>query len=107
MLQLLASAPPEYKAIQRAFLQALRVTSKPPHPLRVGLVCNGVLVATGDLHGYRQAACLSEYMHEFGWREQQFGSVAEMHGCELVYLLGTERAEDPSFIRRPVMQLWA
>lgn len=107
MLQLLATAPPDYRSIQRAFAQALRVTGDAPRPLTMGLLCNGVLVATGELRSFRQAACLTEYMREFGWQEKLLGNEDEMHGCELLYLLDHARNDDPSFIRRPVMELWA
>ena len=108
-MQLLATTPPpEWKAIVRAYAQARRVSSANGQKLKVGLVWGEKLAALAALASYKQAACLAEYMKEFGWQERLLGDSQEMHGCDVVFTSdAAAREDDPSFIRRPAMELWA
>ena len=50
-----------------------------------------------------------EHLRGLGWQEELLGSDQDMHGCDLLFTQPPERAagqDDPSFIRRPSVQLW-
>lgn len=78
--------------------------------LQVGLARAGELFACGRLDGYRQVSFFSEHLRDLGWHEQLLGGEGDMHGCDLLFTHpddhAADRMEDPSFIRRPAVQLW-
>jgi hypothetical protein len=77
-------------------------------PLQVGLVCDGVLVARGELDAWRQVPFFSEHLQQLGWREHLLGEDDDMFDCDVLFSLDAHAGqdEDPSFIRRPPVELW-
>lgn len=111
-MKLLHEAPPGFDGITKAFAMAKHIPTSHRLGVKVGLACQGVLLAEGELDGYRQVTFFSEHMRDLGWREHLLGSDDEMFGCDMLFSVRSqaEREEaadsDPSFIRRPAVELW-
>lgn len=113
-------APPHFDGVLKAFAMARNLPATQSLALQVGLVADGELFAVGPLDGYRQVSFLSEYLHDRGWQEHLLGGEADMHGCDMLFSLPADAAQqlaretaaasrsgdDPSFIRRAPMELW-
>lgn len=97
-----------YEGVARVFQMARHLPSTHRLHLQVGLVHDGKLFARGHLEGYRQVHFFSDRVRELGWREHLLGGDEDMHGCDMLFSLPVEgaREEDPSFIRRPAVELW-
>ena len=107
-MKLLHDAPAGFDGIARAWAMARHLPTTHRLGLQVGLVRDGVLFASGELYGYRQVKFFSEHLRARGWREHLLGGDDDMHGCDLLFSQPAARPEpaDPSFIRRPSVQLW-
>jgi hypothetical protein len=109
-MELLQEPPAPYEGIARAFAMARHLPTTHRHNVRVGLVHEGVLFARGSLDGYRQVSFFSEHVRDLGWREHLLGGDDEMHDCDLLFsappAAAAKSSDDPSFIRRPVSELW-
>jgi hypothetical protein len=109
-MDLLHEAPAGYDGIARAFAMAKHLPTSHHANLQVGLVYRGILFARGTLDGHRQVSYFSEHLHDLGWHEHLLGGEHDMFGCDMLFSHagGPEPVaeEDPSFIRRPAMELW-
>lgn len=106
-MNLLQDPPGGFDSVARAFAMARHIPSTNRLGLQVGLVCDGVLFARGELDGYRQVAFFSEHMRELGYREHLLGGDEDMFGCDMLFSQPACHADDdPSFIRRSPVQLW-
>jgi len=79
--------------------------------LKIGLAQDGVLVAQGELDGYRQVSFFANHLRSLGFQEHLLGSDSEMFGCDMLFTVAARprrRVEDsdPSFIRKPAVELW-
>ena len=108
VMELLHPAPPGFDGVANAFAMAKHLPTTRRLEVQVGLVHAGVLFATGQLDGFRQVSLFSEHVRQLGWREHLLGGDDNMHGCDVVFSLPDpgERDADPSFIRRPAVELW-
>ncbi|HEX2547863.1 MAG TPA: hypothetical protein VHL79_23470 [Ramlibacter sp.] len=108
-MELLNDAPPGYEGVAKAFEMAKHLPTTHRMDVQVGLLRDGVLFARGRLAGYRQVTFFAEHVRDLGWREHLLGSEDDMHGCDMLFSHPGELASedaDPSFIRRPAVQLW-
>lgn len=108
-MDLLQDPPAGFDGIAKAFAMARHLPSTHRMNLKIGLARDGVLLATGRLDGYRQVRFFSEHLRDIGWREHLLGGEHDMFGCDMLFSHPADqprRTEDPSFIRRPAMELW-
>ena len=108
-MELLLDPPPAYEGIAKAFAMAKQLPTTHRHNVQVGLANEGVLFARGTLDGYRQVSFFAEHVRDLGWQEHLLGGSAEMFGCDMLFSApadGAVREDDPSFIRRPAVELW-
>ena len=109
-MELLNEPPPGYEGVAKAFEMAKHLPTTHRLNVHVGLVRDGVLFARGKLDGYRQVTFFAEHVRDLGWREHLLGSDDDMHGCDMLFAHPGKDAPaadaDPSFIRRPAVQLW-
>src|SRR5437870_5722565 len=106
-MELLQEPPPAYDSAARLFEMAKLLPASRRLDLRIGLACGGKLFAQCTLDGYRQVNFLSEHLRNQGWREHLLGAGDEMFGCDMLfYWPSISGNEDPSFIRRPAVDLY-
>jgi hypothetical protein len=108
-MELLLDPPPAYEGIAKAFAMAKQLPTTHRHNVQVGLTDGGALFARGTLDGYRQVSFFAEHLRELGWQEHLLGGSAEMFDCDMLFSAPEQvfqRDDDPSFIRRPAMELW-
>ena len=109
-MELLKEAPPAFEGVGRLFEMARHLPASKNLHLRIGLACDGVLFAHGFLDGFRQVNFLADHLRDSGWREHLLGGDDEMFGCDMLFSwagpVRKDDDEDPSFIRRPAVQLW-
>ena len=108
-MNLLLEPPPGFDGISKAFAMAKQLPTTQHLDVKVGLTCDGALVAVGELDGYRQVTFFSEHMRDLGYQERLLGGDDNMFGCDMLFAVPAQPAEadsDPSFIRRPAVQLW-
>lgn len=108
-MNLLLDPPAGFEGIAKAFAMAKHIPTSQPRPVKIGLVRGVDLFAVGELEGYRQVTFFSEHLREAGWREHLLGSDDDMHGCDMLFSVQAQAVSDdgdPSFIRRPAVQLW-
>jgi hypothetical protein len=109
-MELLNEVPAGYDGVAKAFEMAKHLPSSHRANLQVGLVHNGSLFARGTLDGYRQVSFFSEHLRDLGWHEHLLGGEQDMFGCDMLFSHpGGDAAPadaDPSFIRRPPVELW-
>jgi hypothetical protein len=107
-MELLKEPPPAYEGVARLFDMARHLPTSRRTNLVIGLAHEGVLFARGTLDGYRQVNFLAEHLRDAGWREHLLGGSDDMFGCDMLFsappAAGVE--SDPSFIRRPAVDLW-
>ncbi|NML43533.1 hypothetical protein HHL11_07220 [Ramlibacter sp. G-1-2-2] len=103
-------APAGFEGITRAFAMARELPTTHRLALKIGVSCDGVLVAEGELDGYRQVRFFSDHLRSLGCDEFLLGGDEEMFGCDMLFSvlpMATEAEDDdPSFIRRPARSLW-
>jgi hypothetical protein len=108
-MELLKQVPPDFDGVAKAFAMARELPTTHQLHVTIGLAQEGELLAWGVLDGFRQVALFSEHLRHLGWREHLLGSDDDMLGCDMLFSHPPALAQedsDPSFIRRPVMQLW-
>lgn len=107
-MELLKEPPPPYEEVARVFEMARHLPATHRADLRIGLVHDGALFARGRLDGYRQVNFFSEHLRGQGWREHLLGGDEEMFDCDMLFSTpaSPRGGEDPSFIRRPAVELW-
>lgn len=109
-MELLQDPAPGYEGVAKAFAMAKLLPTTHALNLKLGLVHRGRLFASGQLDGYRQVSFFSDHLRKHGWREHLLGGDDAMHGCDMVFSHPDDnqaaRDEDPSFIRRPTVELW-
>jgi hypothetical protein len=107
-MELLHEPPAAYDGIAKAFSMARHLPTSHQHEVQVGLMHEGVLFARGTLGGYRQVSFFAEHLGDLGWHEHLLGGEDDMHACDMLFSAPVRGApqDDPSFIRRPVMELW-
>ena len=109
MMNLLHEPPPGFDGISRAFAMAKQLPTTQRLGVKVGVTLEGELIARGELDGYRQVTFFAEHVRELGYQESLLGGDDDMHGCDMLFALPAEPVtvdSDPSFIRRPAIQLW-
>jgi hypothetical protein len=110
-MKLLQDAPPEFDGIAKAFAMAKQISTTHQLGVKIGLACDGALLARGELDGYRQVSFFCDHLRALGWREHLLGGDEAMFGCDMLFsappAVAQARADsDPSFIRRPAVELW-
>jgi hypothetical protein len=107
-MELLKQPPSAYEGVARLFDMARHLPTSRRMNLVIGLAHDGALFARGSLEGYRQVNFLAEHLRELGWREHLLGGDDDMFGCDMLFSAPADaQAEsDPSFIRRPAVDLW-
>jgi hypothetical protein len=108
-MKLLQEAPPGYEGIAKAFAMARLLPATQQLGVEIGLVHQGALFAQGRLDGHRQVTFFSEHLRALGWHEHLLGGDDDMHGCDMLFSSPAQPeapSSDPSFIRRPAVQLW-
>jgi hypothetical protein len=107
-MELLKDAPAGFDGIAKAFAMAKLLPTTHQLNVQIGLVHDGVLFARCRLDGSRQVSFLSEHLRELGWREHLLGGDEEMFECDMLFSHPADRAreDDPSFIRKPAVELW-
>jgi len=108
-MELLKDPPPAFDGVARLFEMARHLPATHQMNLRVGLACRGALFARAVLDGYRQVNFLADHLRDLGWHEHLLGGDDEMFGCDMLFSWPGEPEsvdEDPSFIRRPAVELW-
>lgn len=108
-MDLLQEPPAGFDGIAKAFAMAKHLPSTSKLNVKIGLVRDDRLFATGILDGYRQVNFFSEHVRDLGWHERLLGSGDDMHGCDMLFVHPAQAAgdeQDPSFIRRPAVELW-
>ena len=109
-MKLLNEAPPGFDGIAKAFAMAKHIPTSHRLGVKIGLSRDGILLAEGELDGYRQVTFFSEHMRELGYQEHLLGSDDEMFGCDMLFSIAAQREQpadsDPSFIRRSPVELW-
>ena len=108
-MELLKDPPPAFEGVARLFEMARHLPTTHRMDLRIGLACDGKLFAQGNLDGYRQVNFIADHLRDLGWREHLLGGEDDMFDCDMLFSCPGERPrvdEDPSFIRRPAVELW-
>lgn len=110
-MNLLQEPPAGFAGIAKAFAMARHLPTTHQLGVQIGLLRDGVLFARGQLDGYRQVSFFADHMRQVGWRELLLGGDEEMHGCDMVFADPASGhppppEADPSFIRRPAVELW-
>jgi hypothetical protein len=109
-MNLLHEPPAGFDGIAKAFAMARQIPTTHRLALKIGLACDGVLFAQGELDGYRQVSLFSDHMRSLGYREHLLGGDDEMFGCDMLFSAAPAQCladeSDPSFIRRPAVELW-
>lgn len=108
-MDLLHDTPPGFEGIAKAFAMARHLPTTHRLNVRVGLVRDGILFATGSLDGYRQVTFFADHLRQQGWHEHLLGGDEDMHGCDMAFSCPAAVAQadaDPSFIRHTPVQLW-
>ena len=108
-MEMLKDPPPVFDGVARIFEMARHLPSSRRLELRIGLAHDGALFARGKLEGYRQVNFLADHLRDLGWREHLLGGDDDMFGCDMLFSAPGAPAEsdsDPSFIRRPAVELW-
>ena len=109
-MELLKDPPPSFEGVGRLFEMARHLPTTHHLDLRIGLAYDGALFAQGSFDGYRQVHYVAEHLRDLGWREHLLGGKDDMFGCDMLFSWPGERTRDedsdPSFIRRPAMELW-
>ena len=108
-MELLKDPPPAFEGVERLFEMARHLPATHGMDLRIGLTWDGSLFAQGRLDGYRQVNFFADQLRGLGWREHLLGGDDDMFGCDMLFSWPGERTqgdEDPSFIRRPAVELW-
>ena len=107
-MELLKEPPPDFDGVVKAFAMARQLPTTHLHRLKIGLAQEGALLASCVLDGSRQVAFFSEHLREHGWREHLLGGEDDMLGCDMLFShpTGAGPDSDPSFIRKPAIQLW-
>jgi hypothetical protein len=107
-MELLLEPPPAFEGIAKAFAMAKQLPATHRLGLKVGLVADGALFATGHLDGMRQIRFFAEHVRALGWHEHLLGGDDDMHGCDILFSRpsAVQEEDDPSFIRRPAVELW-
>lgn len=107
-MELLKEPPPAFEGVARLFEMARHLPTTHRTRLRIGLAHEGALFAHATLDGYRQVNFLAEHLRSQGWREHLLGGDDEMFGCDMLFSSPSTATEDadPSFIRRPAVQLY-
>jgi hypothetical protein len=110
-MKLLHEPPAGFDGIARSFAMAKHMPTTHRLGLKIGIAQDGVLVAQGELDGYRQVAFFSKHLRSLGFKEHLLGGEDEMFGCDLLFTVAPpprRRVEDsdPSFIRKPAVELW-
>lgn len=108
-MNLLQEPPEDFDGITKAFAMAKHIPTTHRLAVKIGLAREGALLATGELDGYRQVSFFCEHLRGQGWREHLLGGDSDMFGCDMLFSLPPQESAgdtDPSFIRRPAMELW-
>jgi hypothetical protein len=108
-MNLLQDPPPGFDGISNVFAMAKQIPTTHRLGVKIGVACDGVLVATGELDGARQLKFFTEHVRGLGYQEHLLGSEDEMFGCDMLFSVSAQPQDgdsDPSFIRRPAVQLW-
>lgn len=109
-MDLLHEPPPGFDGIAKAFAMAKHLPTTHQMDVKIGLVRDGVLFATGRLDGYRQVNLFAEHVRDLGWREHLLGGDVDMQGCDMLFsqpaVDAAQADSDPSFIRRTPVELW-
>jgi hypothetical protein len=107
-MDLLNDAPPGFDGIAKAFAMAKLLPTTHRMDVRIGLMCDGVLFAVGRLDGYRQVNFFADHVRHQGWSEHLLGAEGDMQDCDMLFSHPADfsRQDDPSFIRRPAVELW-
>jgi hypothetical protein len=107
-MDLMHEAPPGFDAIANAFAMAKQLPTTHRMDLKIGLMRDGLLFAAGRLDGYRQVNFFAEHLRGLGWQEHLLGDDVDLQGCDMLFSVPAAHQpdDDPSFIRRPVTELW-
>lgn len=107
-MELLHEASPGFDSVANAFAMAKLLPTTHRMDVRIGLVREGVLFATGRLDGHRQVSFFAEHLRAQGWHEHLLGGETDMQGCDMLFAhpADSAREDDPSFIRRAPVELW-
>lgn len=108
-VELLHEPPAGFEDIAKAFAMASHLPATYRLDLRIGLAHAGALFARGHLDGHRQVALFAEHLRKLGWCEHLLGGDQEMFGCDMLFSHPADQPNqdvDPSFIRRPAVELW-
>lgn len=108
-MNLLQEPPEAFDGIARAFAMAKHIPTTHRLAIKIGLAREGTLIATGELDGYRQVSFFCEHLRGLGYREHLLGGDSDMCGCDMLFSLPPQQSageSDPSFIRRPAVELW-
>ena len=108
-MELLHEPPAGFEDIAKAFAMASHLPATYRLQLSIGLAHGGTLFALGRLDGHRQVSLFAEHLRKLGWREHLLGGEEDMFGCDILFSHPADQPpqdEDPSFIRRPAVQLW-
>jgi hypothetical protein len=108
-MELLHDVPPGFDSIANAFAMAKLLPTTHHMQVKIGLMRDGVLIATGQLDGYRQVNYFADHVREMGWYEHLLGGDTDMQGCDMLFAHPADaprEEEDPSFIRRAPVELW-
>lgn len=109
-MELLHKAPAGFDGVAKAFEMAKHLPTSHRANLQVGLMHEGELFARGVLDGHRQVSYFSEHLLDLGWHEHLLGGEQDMFGCDMLFSHPGPREalvdSDPSFIRRPAVELW-
>src|SRR3954454_23423411 len=105
-MDILHEAPPGFDEVAKAFAMAKLLPTTHQMDVKIGLLRDGALFATGRLDGYRQVNFFAEHVRQLGWQEHLLGGDVEMRGCDMLFAHPADRPQaddDPSFIRRPAV----
>lgn len=110
-MKLLHEPPAGFVGINRAFAMAKHLPTTHRLSLKIGIAQDGVLLAVGELDGYRQVTFFTDHLKDLGYREHLLGSDDDMMGCDMLFSApprpaATDQESDPSFIRKPTVELW-
>jgi len=107
-MDLLHDAPPGFDGLANAFAMAKLLPTTHKMDVKIGLMHDGVLFASGRLDGYRQVNYFADHVRALGWQEHLLGGATDMQGCDMLFSHPADLApdDDPSFIRRAPVELW-